>query len=332
MRSLLTLLLLFCLAATVSLAQQRTAPKKPGTTTRKPGTTTRKPSAPRTTIPPPPPPAEVTTSTPVSSQPASLTFPSTEPDGEAMDAAKKQQMYDELHGIKPNTVDPKTKGGKTAKENTKKGKKDQPADTGRSGGRASEETATRSRERTRDTETSGGSDEASSFIGVKAGGNYITFLESVPIESTTYGFHAGVVAQFGKGLLGFQPEILFVSNTTTIKDPVSGAEFSGSSSSLLVPLLARLQFGQPGLARFFVNVGPYGGYSLDDNSDGVIDYGAALGLGMGLPNKSGAKLTIELRGYYGLGSTAAGSEFGSIPGSPVMAQLSIGYLFPLGGR
>lgn len=301
MRSLLTLLLLCCLSVSVGVAQQRSTTKKPGTTTRKPSTTTRKPVTTRPAPVTQPAAVEVT-----SSQPASLTFPSTEPDTEPMDPVKKQQMYDELHGVKAKTTEPQGKEtkGKTAKE-SRRAKAD---DTGRMPSESPDRSA------------SVGS-EAGTYIGVKVGGNYFTFLDAPISVDPVYGFHGGLVFQFGNGKVAFQPEILYnnLSNNGV------------STSFLQLPLLAKFQFGQQGSTRFFVNVGPYGQYSIDNNTDSVIDYGAALGLGAGIPLGAG-KLTIEARGYYTLGSTEKGVEFGNYPFKPLLGQLSVGYLFPLGGR
>jgi hypothetical protein len=170
--------------------------------------------------------------------------------------------------------------------------------------------------------------EASSYVGVRVGGNYTTLLEQ-PFGVTInpwYGFHAGLVFQFGRGAVAFQPEINYN------QDYFSVGQNTISASSLVVPLLAKFQFGQQGNTRFFINLGPYGAYPLNSAStETVIDYGGALGLGVGIPAGSG-KLTIEARSYYQLGSTAAGSEFGNVTGKPITGQVSIGYLFPLGGR
>ncbi|MEZ0607191.1 porin family protein [Fibrella sp. WM1] len=297
MRSFLTLLLLCCLSVTIGVAQQRSTTKKPGTATRKPSTPVRKPVTTRPT-PVTQPAVEVT-----SSQPASLTFPSTEPDTEPMDPVKKQQMYDELHGVKAKTAEPQGKGdakGKTAKDSR----------------RAKAEDMSRM-----PSASQAAGSEASTYIGVKVGGNYLTLLD-VPVSvDPVYGFHGGLVFQFGNGKVAFQPEVLY-----------NNLSSNGVSTSFLqLPLLAKFQFGQQGNTRFFVNVGPYGQYSIDNNADSVIDYGGALGLGAGIPLGAG-KLTIEARGYYALGSTQKGIEFGNYPFKPLLGQLSIGYLFPLGGR
>jgi len=239
-----------------------------------------------------------------------------------MDAAQKQQMYDELHGVKnrPNTPD-----------------------TGRKGRRSADEMATRADRRAVESTAT----EARTYIGVRAGGNYNTYLEKLRVANGTggfidltpdpmFGFHAGVVFQFGNGAVAFQPEINFQQDYYKVVTLTSTSRITTTESlnSLVVPLLAKFQFGQQGNTRFFVNVGPYGAYSLESrpsNSETVIGYGGALGLGVGIPAGSG-KITVEARGYYSLGSTATGSEFGNVPGKPILGQLSLGYLFPLGSR
>ena len=309
MRPLFTCLFLclfFSVATAQTTAKKKTTPKKLATTAKKKVTPAQKPVATR----PVPARVEAVAPGPVAS---TLTFPSTDPDNaEAMDETKKQRLYDELHGIKnkPNTPD-----------------------MGRNKRRSADEVATRADGR----EAVNASNEAGTYIGVRVGGNYNGFLERLRVPNGVggftdltpdpiYGFHAGVVFQFGRGKVAFQPEINFQ------QDYMKSGTSTITASSLVVPLLAKFQFGQQGATRFFTNIGPYGAYSLDSsNSESVVVYGGALGLGVGIPVGSG-KFTIEARGYYPLGTTAAGSEFGNIPGKPILGQLSLGYLFPLGSR
>lgn len=318
MRSLLTFFL-FCLCLSVATAQTKkkaAATTKKATTTRKTSTTTavKKPVA---TKPRP------TTVATVATEPAvsTLTFPSTEPENAAtLDAVKKQQMYDELHGVKNQS---------NAPDMGKKGKKGQ--DPSRNGSMTGGfPTGT-------DTKAPASEAEARTYIGVRVGGNYSTYLERLTIPNGTggildvtpdplYGFHAGVVFQFGRGGIAFQPEINF--NQDYLKTTAGTL----SASSLVVPLLAKFQFGQQGNTRFFVNVGPYGTYSLESGStETVIGYGGALGLGVGIPAGPG-KITVEARGYYPLGDSKGTYDFANIPGKPITGQLSLGYLFPLGSR
>ncbi len=218
-----------------------------------------------------------------------------------MDAVKRQQMYDELHGIKPQSTAP---------------------DMGRRGAPRNGTVPPPNQKASRAL------GEAGSYVGLRVGGNYTTLLDQ-PFGLTinpSYGFHAGLVFQFGRGAVAFQPEINYNQEYFSV------GQSTISTASLVVPLLAKFQFGEQGSPRFFINLGPYGAYPLSaGGSETVIDYGGALGLGVGIPAGAG-KLTIEARGYYQLGSTAAGSEFGNVPGKPITSQLSVGYLFPLGGR
>ncbi|MEZ0539636.1 porin family protein [Fibrella arboris] len=316
MRSLISLLLL-CLCLSVATAQ--TSAKKKTTTAQKSTTTARK----ATTTPVKKPVASKPRSTTVAAATteaaaSTLTFPSTEPDNAAtLDAQKKQQMYDELHGVKnqANTPDTGKKGRKTDKQ------------------RDADEMATRADRKT----TTAAADEARTYIGVRVGGNYNTYLDKLTIPNGTggiidvtpspmYGFHAGVVFQFGRGGVAFQPEINFN------QDYLKTAAGTFSASSLVVPLFAKFQFGQQGNTRFFVNVGPYGAYSLESGStETIIGYGGALGLGVGIPVGSG-KVTVEARGYYPLGDSKGTYDFANIPGRPITGQFSLGYLFPLGSR
>ncbi|RYF74758.1 MAG: PorT family protein [Cytophagaceae bacterium] len=315
MRSLLTFFL-FCLCLSVATAQtkKKTTTAKKATTTKNTSTTTavKKPVA---TKPRP------TTVAAVATEPApsTLTFPSTEPENvTTLDAVKKQQMYDELHGVKNQSNAPDTgKKGKRGQDPSRNGSM--------TGGFPS------------GAETKSPDSEARTYIGVRVGGNYNTFLDRLVIPNGTggtldvtpdpiYGFHAGVVFQFGRGAVAFQPEINFnqdyqKSTTGTI-----------SASSLVVPLLAKFQFGQQGNTRFLVNVGPYGAYSLESGStETIIGYGGALGLGVGIPAGPG-KITVEARGYYPLGDSKGTYDFANIPGKPITGQVSLGYLFPLGSR
>ena len=329
MRPLLALLL-FCFCVSVAFGQTADQKKKIATakktaaTAKKTTTTAKKTGATvRKAVTKPSPATVVAATTTTEPAPSTLTFPSTEPDSvNTLDATQKQQMYDELHGVKPRNTTPET------------GRR------GRNRSRDTDESATRADRR----EASLGGSEAKSYIGVRVGGNYTNYLQRLTVADglggvldltpdAYFGFHAGVVFQFGRGGVAFQPEINFN------QDYFRGIDFNGnrvtqSVNSLVVPLLAKFQFGQQGNTRLFVNIGPYGSYSLTQisvNSETFIGYGGALGLGVGIPMGSG-KFTVEARGYYPLGTTARGSEFGNVPGKPLLGQLSVGYLFPLGGR
>ncbi|MBO0950786.1 porin family protein [Fibrella forsythiae] len=313
MRSLLTFLCIcLCLSVATAQTKKKTTTAKKATTTTKTSTTTAV-KKPVVTKPRPATVAAVATEP----APSTLTFPSTEPENAAtLDAVKKQQMYDELHGVKNQPNTPNT--GKKGQGST------------RNGGSMTGGFPT-------GTETKQADSEARTYIGVRVGGNYSTYLERLVIPTGTggtidvtpdplYGFHAGIVFQFGRGGIAFQPEINFN------QDYLKSTTGTISASSLVVPLLAKFQFGQQGNTRFFVNVGPYGTYALESGStETVIRYGGALGLGVGIPAGPG-KITVEARGYYPLGDSKGTYDFANIPGKPITGQVSLGYLFPLGSR
>ena len=323
MRALfVALALLF--TTTLGLAQQKsTAKKKPATTTRKPtkaaSVVKKAPAKPQSTTLTR---YQSTTTTPVE-------YPSTAATNDPMDPVKKQEMYDELHGVKAKPATPET--GKNSR-NTRKAKDTKPTDTGATDGRNTDESATRAANR---YGVDNASSEAKMHIGVRAGGNYNMYLDAPSSNAPydpTYGFHGGIVFLFGRGGIAFQPEINFnQDNKYDGKvDPGTLKYNKSSFSSLVVPLLVKFQFGQQGHPRFFVNVGPYGTYAVDAQTTS-LGYGGALGLGMGFPMGPG-KFTVEARGYYALGDNSGLTEFANVPYKPVLGQFSIGYLFPLGSR
>ncbi len=315
MRALfVALVLLF--TTTFGMAQQKTTAKK------KP--TTRKPAAAVAVRKAPTKPQSSTLTRYQSTTMAPIEYPSTAATTEPTDPVKQQQMYDELHGVKARPATIETTG-----KNSRKAKGAKPTDADATNGRSADETATRAANRY-GVENAGS--EAKMHIGVRAGGNYSTLLDQ-PAGFTIdpiYGFHGGIVFLFGRGGIAFQPEINFQQDYVKVLNPGTLTNDNVSVSSLVVPLLVKFQFGQQGRPRFFVNVGPYGTYAVDAQTTS-IGYGGALGIGMGFPMGPG-KFTVEARGYYALGDNSGTTEFANVPGKPVVGQLSVGYLFPLGGR
>ena len=314
MRALfVALALLFTI--TLGMAQQKTTAKK------KPAT--RKPAAAAAVKKVSTKPQSSTLTRYQSTTTAPIEFPSTAATTEPTDPVKQQQMYDELHGVKAKPATVETTTGKNSR-NSRKAKDARPTDAGAAG-----ETATRAANR---YGVDNAGSEAKMHIGVRVGGNYSTLLDKpagISIDPT-YGFHGGIVFLFGRGGVAFQPEINFNQDYVKVLNLGTLKNDNVSVSSLVVPLLVKFQFGQQGHPRFFVNVGPYGTYAVDANTTS-LGYGGALGIGMGFPMGPG-KFTVEARGYYALGDNSGTTEFANVPGKPVLGQLSVGYLFPLGGR
>ena len=332
-----------------TLLGQPAATKKPTPTAPK-STTATKPASTKTTNSS----VQSANRTPTT-KPASTTQPTvaTAPVNDNATGNKMQEMYDQYHGVNQSKTNTATT---PANSKTKAGTK--PASTAPV---ATQPTATAQVEPTAaPAERSG--DEAGFRIGIRGGASYLLPLETVEgaTYETTIGYHGGLVLNFGRGVFSFQPEINYgqqkVKASATIQG--QGITLTATENRVEVPLLLKFSFGNPSASRFFVNVGPYGAYSLSgtikgtvlgvpvnekvtyDGSEGRISYGAAGGLGVALKLGPG-HLTVEARGLYELGNNAAKTT--TIPGgttspvntndiSRVLLQGSIGYLIPIGGR
>lgn len=190
------------------------------------------------------------------------------------------------------------------------------------------------------------SEEANSFIGLKASGiaAFVVGKDIPEFAKPYYGYGGGLVANFGLGKhLSFQPEVLYAQEGFSVKGEEDGEKVNASFvlSGIQVPLLIKYSFGEYNKG-FFINAGPYGTYLLNskvtDKTPGgtnytykpektTIEYGVAAGLGVAVPMGRG-RLLVEARGTYYLG--ASGDELDLDKASLVTAALSIGYLFPIG--
>ncbi|GAB4035403.1 porin family protein [Spirosoma gilvum] len=184
-------------------------------------------------------------------------------------------------------------------------------------------------------------------MGLRFGGNFSTIGGADPTAvgqgvqlARVMGFHGGVVFNIGGPTFSVQPEILYSQYGVRF---TLGSDYLQLKYNLVeVPVLLKVAFGQPNL-RFFVNAGPVGSYvssgtisvqeggqrdsqAIDMTGEGRFFYGLAGGAGVSLQAGPG-KLLLEGRYSY----LMADHEDGSTT-KPQNAMLSIGYLFPLGGR
>lgn len=174
--------------------------------------------------------------------------------------------------------------------------------------------------------TIGGFDPANFGEGVKA--------------ARVIGFHGGVMFNFGGPNFSVQPEILYTQYGVKM---TAGPDYLQLKYNLIeVPVLFKASFGQPNL-RFFVNAGPVGSYTMggtisvqeagqsesqkiDITGSGRFSFGVSGGAGVALQAGPGV-VQLEARYSYLFSSNDDGTKL-----KPQNAMLSVGYLFPLGGR
>ncbi|QJW88621.1 PorT family protein [Spirosoma taeanense] len=175
-------------------------------------------------------------------------------------------------------------------------------------------------------------------IGVRGGLTYPIYFEKITGRDPAPDFVAGVVFQFGKGTLSFQPEI----NYNRLSTKITGfgiRNLKASADQFIVPLFLKISSGSMTGHRFFVNVGPYASYlssvSLNglnqslDSIDNRFSFGAAAGVG-GMIKVGPGHVTVEVRGLYVLGDNAGSTRFGDA--NLINSEATLGYVFPLGGN
>ncbi|MDT8392249.1 MAG: porin family protein [Bacteroidales bacterium] len=109
-----------------------------------------------------------------------------------------------------------------------------------------------------------GSANAQFAFGIKGGltisDNNIDVIPDT-VTDFIYGYHGGVYFKFGKGLFGFQPEIMFVRKGTKLNDESSDYYRQINLNYIDVPLLVRAGISIGGSELYF-NFGPYVGYAI----------------------------------------------------------------------
>jgi Outer membrane protein beta-barrel domain len=287
-------LLIFCMSATVAMAQT----KKPTTTTKKP-TTTVKTTPPKTTtvkttttptsVTPPVIEEKKTTTTTTTTTPTNQTTTSSTTTTTQSSGPSKGKKISEP---KPEKVkEPKPERVRETKPERVKKPRDAYSNSGgvKFGIRA----------------------EASQLISFETGGTY----------DISPGVNAGLFANIPLGeKVSVQPEVLFSMQVAKV-DPVKN-----TTNSILVPLTLNFNLGN-GNTKFVISPGGYANYylSASNTTNGVtvaadltgVDkfyYGAVLGLGV----KINSKLLIEVRSFYDLKESN---------NKEILSTFGIGYMF-----
>ena len=248
---------------------------------------------------------------------------------------RRQELYDQYHGYnkKPGSPAPATPAERRASRPAPAAEPDRPVSP------AGTESIAGTKQ-----PVSSDVGNARVRIGVRGGITRLVYLEKLVGAEPTAGFVGGFVLNFGRGAVSFQPELNYAryAKKATIKN-ITG---TGSSSEITlteaidrfeIPLLVKFASGSANSTRFFLNVGPYGGYTsgtsrngqnASDNATNRFSYGAAGGVGVALKAGPG-HATIEVRGLYQLGIT---NNSVSTDPRAINAQATVGYMLPLGGR
>ena len=174
-------------------------------------------------------------------------------------------------------------------------------------------------------------------IGIKGGPNFAN-IDTQASAGENYdnrtGFHLGAFAQFRGERVGFQPEILFSQQGSTVK--YSGQpDIKSNFSYLNIPLILKLYT----IAGINLQVGPQIGLltSADYNDQDIkdelksTDFSLALGVGWDLP------FGLTLDGRYNWGLSDINDSVGQGSGAPMETvknqvwQISVGYKIFKGG-
>lgn len=173
-------------------------------------------------------------------------------------------------------------------------------------------------------------------MGLRGGVTYLYNFDSDIETDPAISFIGGLVFNFGKGAVSFQPEINYARYG--VKSDLFGTTITAAFDQIEVPLLLKIATANASQSRLFINVGPYGSYLLNISLDGKTQsldgvkgrfgFGAAAGIGGSIKAGPG-HLTVEVRGLYPLGDTDGGFSTDS---KTILGQGTLGYVFPLGGR
>jgi hypothetical protein len=313
-------LLIFCMSATVALAQT----KKPSTTTKKP-TTTVKTTPPKTTTV-----KKATTTTTTTTTPTSVEPPVVEEKKTTTTTTTTTPTNQSTSSSTTTTTQSSgpSKGKKVAEPKPEKVKEPKPE-------RVREPKPERVREpkpekvRTpRDPYSSSGGVK----FGLRAEATQLVSFETGGQPDFSPGVNAGIIINIPVSeTFAVQPEILYSMGVVKASDPTATTDFvKYTANSILAPIMLNFNLGS-GTTKFMINPGGYADYLLSASSSqsiagvtqsGSIDltgvdkfgYGAVLGLGV----KLNGNLLIEARSFYDLKTSNNKS---------IVSTIGIGYMF-----
>lgn len=169
-------------------------------------------------------------------------------------------------------------------------------------------------------------------FGIRAEATQLVSFETGGQPDFSPGVNAGLIINIPvSGTFAIQPEILYSMGVVKASDPTNTTDFvKYTANSILAPIMLNFNLGS-GSTKFMINPGGYADYALSASSSqsiggvsqsGSIDltgvdkfgYGAVLGLGV----KLNGNFLIEARSFYDLKTSNNKSIF---------ATFGIGYMF-----
>lgn len=142
-------------------------------------------------------------------------------------------------------------------------------------------------------------------LGLKAGASFATLSNKLPDWKSRTGFAVGAAFDLGSGLIGLQPEVLYVQKGVAFDGTPSGSSDAPRLGYIDVPVLLKITLRTPAIQPMFYG-GPSVNFRLSCSFNGAdckdatrsTDYGVVLGAGVRLGGSHG--LTLEGRYTWGL--------------------------------
>lgn len=146
---------------------------------------------------------------------------------------------------------------------------------------------------------------AQASLGLKGGVSFATLSNKLPDWKSRTGFAVGVALDLRSGLIGLQPEVLYVQKGVAFDGTPSSASDAPRLGYIDVPILLKITIPTPAIQPMFY-AGPSVNFRLSCSFNGVdcksatksTDYGVVLGAGVRFGGSRG--FTVEGRYTWGL--------------------------------
>lgn len=146
---------------------------------------------------------------------------------------------------------------------------------------------------------------AQASLGLKGGVSFATLTNKLPDWKSRTGFAVGMALDLRSGMVGIQPEVLYVQKGVALDGTPSSSTTAPRLGYIDVPVLLKVTIATPAIQPMFY-AGPSVNFRLSCSFHGVdcedatasTDYGVVLGGGVRLGGNHG--FTLEGRYTWGL--------------------------------